>query len=92
MDFKAIFMSMNFLVFVLSLALMIMSAVIRGSATTNEAAVKKADTKAAETSLTNIKNTSNILLVLSLVVLGVSGFNVYKQYSAQSVPSTAFYF
>jgi hypothetical protein len=92
MDFKSIFMSMNFLIFVIALALLIMSAIIRGSVATYSKAMtdnKKDDAKTAET---NIQRTSNLLLILSGLVLAVSGFNIYQSVAAQKVQSVAFYF
>jgi hypothetical protein len=65
---------------VASLALLIMSSIIRGSAAKLD---ESTETK-------NIKNTSNILLVISLVLLGVTGFNVYQDFAAQKAASTAF--
>ncbi len=63
-----------------SLALLIMSSIIRGSAAKLEESTEK----------TNIARTSNILLVISIVLLGVTGFNVYKDFAAQKAASTAF--
>ena len=91
MDFKSMLMSMNFVTFLIALAFMIMSAIIRGSATTATKACKDNKPKDAETPLKNISNTSNIFLVLSLVALGITGFNLYKEYGAQKA-SVAFYF
>jgi hypothetical protein len=63
-----------------SLALLIMSAIIRGSA------AELSDSKEK----TNISRTSTILLTISLGLLGVTGFSVYKDFAAQKAASTAF--
>ena len=65
---------------VASLALLIMSSIIRGSASKLDDSTEK----------TNISRTSNILLVISLVLFGVTGFNVYQDFAAQKAASTAF--
>lgn len=92
MDFKSIVMSMNFLIFVIALALMIMSSIIRGSISTYSNAVKDAKVDDAKTAETNIQRTSNILLILSIIVLAVSGFSIYKSVAAEKVQAVAFYF
>jgi len=92
MDFKSIVMSMNFLIFVIALALMIMSSIIRGSISTYSNAVKEAKVDDAKTAETNIQRTSNILLILSIIVLAVSGFSIYKSVAAEKVQAVAFYF
>jgi uncharacterized membrane protein YjgN (DUF898 family) len=92
MDFKSIVMSTNFMIFVIALALMIMSAIIRGSIATYASAVKDNKPTEAETAKTNIQRTSNLLLILSLLVLGVSGFSIYQTVAAQKVQAVAFYF
>jgi len=92
MDFKSIVMSMNFLIFVIALALLIMSAIIRGSIATYSNAVKNNKQDDAKTAETNIQRTSNLLLILSGLVLAVSGFNIYQSVAAQKVQTVAFYF
>jgi hypothetical protein len=92
MDFKSIVMSMNFLIFVIALALLIMSAIIRGSISTYSDAVKNNKQDDANTAETNIQRTSNLLLILSGLVLAVSGFSIYQSVAAQKVQTVAFYF
>jgi Mn2+/Fe2+ NRAMP family transporter len=92
MDFKSIVMSMNFLIFVIALALLIMSAIIRGSIATYANAVQNNKQDDAKTAQTNIQRTSNLLLILSGLVLAVSGFNIYQSVAAQKVQTVAFYF
>ena len=93
MDFKSIVMSTNFMIFVIALALMIMSAIIRGSISTYNIAVKdSARAQEADTAKTNIQRTSNLLLILSILVLCVSGFSIYQSVAAQKVQAVAFYF
>jgi len=92
MDFKSIVMSTNFMIFVIALALMIMSAIIRGSIATYSSAVKDNKPTEAENAKTNIQRTSNLLLILSILVLAVSGFSIYQTVAAQKVQTVAFYF
>jgi uncharacterized membrane protein YjgN (DUF898 family) len=92
MDFKSIVMSTNFMIFVIALALMIMSAIIRGSISTYASAVSGNKPTEAETAKTNIQRTSNLLLILSILVLAVSGFSIYQNVAAQKVQTVAFYF
>jgi len=83
------------MIFAIALALMIMSAIIRGSIATYAVAVQGNTDESkvkAKTAATNIRRTSNLLLILSLLVLGVSGFSIYQSVAAQKVQAVAFYF
>jgi len=69
--------------FLAALALLIMSAIILGSAN---------KTTIGETEKKNIKNTSTILLVISIVILLIQGYALYTQYSSGSVGSSVSYY
>ncbi len=72
---------MNYIALAAGVALLIMSGVIRGSAAKLEDSTQKRD----------ISRTSNILLLISLIVVGVMGMNVYKDMKpAAPVASQAF--
>ncbi len=60
---------MNYIALAAGVALLIMSGVIRGSAAKLEDSTQKRD----------ISRTSNILLLISLIVVGVMGMNVYNE-------------
>ena len=69
--------------FLAALALLIMSAIILGSANKKDM---------TETDKKNIKNTSTILLVVAIVVVLLQGYNLYTQYSSGSVGSSVSYY
>lgn len=69
--------------FLAALALLIMSAIILGSA--NKSTI-------GETEKKNIKNTSTILLVISIVILLIQGYSLYTQYSSGGVGSSVSYY
>lgn len=72
---------MNYIALAAGVALLIMSGVIRGSAAKLEDSTQKRD----------ISRTSNILLLISLIVVGVMGMNVYNEMkSAAPAASQAF--
>lgn len=73
---------MDYIALAAGIALLIMSGVIRGSA------AKLSDS----TEKTNISRTSNILLIISLIVTAVSGMKVYALMKPVPAPvaSTAF--
>lgn len=68
--------------FLAALALLIMSAIILGSANKTIGDKEKKD----------IKNTSTILLVVAIVVVLLQGYNLYTQYSSGSVGSSVSYY
>lgn len=69
--------------FLAAIALLIMSAIILGSA--NKKTISETDKK-------NIKNTSTILLVISIVVVLIQGYSLYTQYSSGGVGSSVSYY
>ena len=73
---------MDYIALAAGVALLIMSGVIRGSAAKLNDSTEK----------TNISRTSNILLLISLVVVAVSGMKVYTLMKPVAAPaaSTAF--
>jgi hypothetical protein len=72
---------LNYIALAAGLALLIMSGIIRGSAGRLPDSTQKRD----------ISRTSNILLMISLIMVGVTGFNVYSSMKAAApVASTAF--
>jgi len=69
--------------FLAALALLIMSAIILGSA--NKSTI-------TETDKTNIKRTSTILLVISILIVLLQGFNLYLQYKSGGLSSSVSYY
>ena len=69
--------------FLAALTLLIMSAIILGSA--NKATI-------GETEKKNIKNTSTILLIIAIIILILQGYILYTQYSSGSVGSSVSYY
>lgn len=69
--------------FLAALALLIMSAIILGSANKNDIGA---------TEKKNIKNTSTILLVVASIVVLLQGYNLYLQYSSGSSGSSVSYY
>jgi len=68
---------LSIVVLVGAIALLIMSAVILGSS--NKLAKK--DALKSDSDVKNVKNTSTILLIISIVVVLVYGVDMYLQYS-----------
>lgn len=73
-------------VFVGALALLIMSAIILGSADKIKGANKdgKEEEKVQYTVKTDIKRTSTILLVISIIVFVLYGYKLYQAYQGAS--------
>jgi hypothetical protein len=69
--------------FLAAIALLIMSAIILGSA--NKETIGATEKK-------NIKNTSTILLVIASIIVLLQGYNLYLQYSSGSVGSSVSYY
>lgn len=69
--------------FLAALALLIMSAIILGSA--NKDTIGPKEKK-------DIKNTSTILLVVAIVVVLLQGYTLYNQYSSGSSGSSVSYY
>ena len=69
--------------FLAALALLIMSAIILGSANKDKIGDKEKK---------DIKNTSTILLVIAIVVVLLQGYTLYNQYSSGSVGSSVSYY